>query len=230
MKKITVLITLFITCFSNLYASDFEITTDPFTTVYITGNFKVTMIESDVEKIQVSNNDPDYQDAQIIASVSGGTLDIKIKKDNFKERKIEMTIYYKKVFEIEARKGCKITLNNVLKGDVLTLSCKMGGQIKGEIDAVTAKMKISNDGLILITGKAEMAELEVSTGGTLEVLGMTAESVSAKVTAGGSIKCVSNKKLSIKITSGGSVSYRGNPADYDESISLGGSITKLTDK
>jgi hypothetical protein len=164
---------------------------------------------------------------KILITVEGGTLDIKIKGDTYKERLMDVTIYYKKVNQIDARRGARVTVNNLMKGDVITFNCSTGGQVKAELEAGTAKLKISNDGLINVTGKATIAEMEVSTGGTLVATQLITESASAKVSAGGSIKVYASKKVTVTVFfSGGSITYYGNPATVEESIKVGGTIEK----
>lgn len=227
MKKLfTLCALLFSATITTTFAGQIEKNLDPFTSVSVTGNYKVFLIESETEKIVVSNNDPNVEDEKILITVEGGTLDIKIKGDTYKQRSMEVTIYYKKVNQIDSKRGAIVTLNNVLKGDVIIFNCSTGGQVKGEIEATTAKLKISNDGLINLTGKATIAEMEVSTGGTMACGQLFTETSSAKVTAGGSITVNASKKLVASVTSGGTISYKGNPEIVEESIKLGGTISK----
>lgn len=226
MKKNLLLTTLFAAFVSLVNAGEINKAVDPFTTVVVTGNYKVTMIESAEEKVVVVNTDENITDDKILISVEGGTLDIKIKGDTYKERLMDVTIYYKKVNQIDARRGARVTVNNLMKSDVITFNCSTGGQVKAEIEAGTAKLKISNDGLINVTGTATIAEMEVSTGGTLVATQLITESASAKVSAGGSIKVHATKKVTVTVFSGGSITYYGNPATVEESIKVGGTIEK----
>lgn len=229
MKKILLSLSVIFSGLTAVNAGEIDQTVGPFSTVSVQGNYVVTLIESEEEKVHIVNNDPDVEDYKILVSSEGGTLEVKIKGDTYKERKMEVTIYYKKVYQIDAKRGARVTVNNPLKGDVISFSCATGGQVKATIEATTAKMKISNDGLINVTGTATMAELEVSTGGTLHASQLVTESASAKVTAGGSITVYATKKLSVSVTSGGSISYKGNPETYEESVKIAGTITKLSE-
>ncbi|MBI3136800.1 MAG: DUF2807 domain-containing protein [Bacteroidetes bacterium] len=227
MKKNFLLSIVFASLATAVSAGEIEKTVDPFTTVVVTGNYRISMVESTEEKVTVSNDDVNITDDKILITVEGGTLDIKIKGDTYKERDMDVTIYYKKVSHIEAKRGARVTLANTLKGDVIVFNCSMGGQVKGNIEAGTAKLKIANDGLINVTGTATLAEMEVSTGGTLAAGQLITESASAKVTAGGSITVNATKKLVATVTTGGTISYKGNPAEFEQSIKLGGEIIKL---
>ena len=229
MKKTFLLTALFASFGALVNAGEIEKVVDPFTTVVVTGNYRISMQESTEEKVTVSNNDVNITDDKILITVEGGTLDIKIQGDTYKERDMDVTIYYKKVSHIEAKRGARVTLTNTLKGDVIIFNCSMGGHVKGNIEAGTAKLKISKDGLINVTGTATLAEMEVSTGGTLAAGQLITESASAKVTAGGSITVNATKKLVADVVSGGTISYKGNPAEVEQTTKLGGTITKLKD-
>jgi hypothetical protein len=227
MKKNLLLSTLFVMLVSLVSAGEINKAVDPFTTVVVTGNYKVTMIESTEEKVVIINNDENITDEKILISVEGGTLDIKIKGDTYlKARMMDVTIYYKKVNQIDARRGAQVTVNNLIKSDVVTFNCSTGGQVKAQIEAGTAKLKISNDGLINVTGTATIAEMEVSTGGTLVANLLTTESASAKISGGGSIKVFASKKVTATVFSGGTITYYGNPAAVEESIKVAGTIEK----
>lgn len=208
-------------------AGEINTTVDAFSTVVVTGNYRINMVESTEEKVTVVNNDVNITDDKILITVAGGTLDIKIKGDTYKERDMDVTIYYKKVSHIEARRGARITLSNTIKGDVVIFNCSMGGHVKGSVEAGTVKLKISNDGLINLTGTATLAEMEVSTGGTMAVGQLITESASAKVTAGGSITVYATKKLKATVVSGGTISYKGNPESIEQSTKIAGEIIKL---
>ncbi len=226
MKKNLLLSSLFTVLVSLVNAGEINTAVDPFTTVVVTGNYKVTMIESTEEKVVIVNTDENVTDDKILVTVEGGTLDIKIKGDTYKERLMDVTIYYKKVNQIDARRGARVTVNNLLKSDVITFNCSTGGQVKAQIEAGTAKLKIANDGLINVTGTATIAEMEVSTGGTLVATQLATETASAKVSAGGSIKVNATKKVTATVFSGGSITYYGNPATVEESVKVGGTIEK----
>jgi len=228
MKKNLLFSTLLISLLTNVNAGEYELKVDPFTTVVASGNFAVTMIESTEEKVYVVNKDLEVTDDRILVTVTGGTLDLRIKNDAVKDREIEIIVYYKKVYQIDSKKDCKVTVNNVLKGDLFTFVCSTGGKIKADVELSTLKVDISNGGTVNLGGTATTAEYVISGGGTIAAINVKTETTSAKITMVGDINCNVSNKLSVKITSGGTVTYRGNPASYDEKI-MGGNVVKLKD-
>lgn len=229
MKKTLLITALCLSLLPTAIAGEFDKTVDPFTSVIATGNFAVIMIESTEEKVHVSNKDTEITDDRILVTVTGGTLDLRIKNDVVRDKPIEITVHYKKIYQIESKKDCKVTVSNVLKGDLFTLICTTGGKIKAEVELSTLKVNISNGGTVNIGGTATTAEYTISTGGTIAAINTKTETTSAKISMLGDINCAVSTKLSVKITSGGTVTYRGNPASFDEKITLGGTVTKLAD-
>jgi len=229
MKKNVLFSTLLMTFLGTANAGEFDKVVDPFTTVVATRNYAVTMIESTEEKVHVVNNDVDITDDRILITVTGGTLDIRLKNDAVKDRQIEIIVYYKKISHIESKKDCRITVNNVLKQDMIIFNCSTGGKIKADVEVATIKVKISNGGTLNVGGVATTAEYEISTGGTISAINLKAEIVSAKISMLGDISCAVSKKLTASVTSGGTIKYRGNPEAKEENIKLGGTITKLAD-
>lgn len=227
MKNITFLTVLLLTGFSTAFADTIAKKVDPFTAIDVTGNYLVTMIQSEEEKVVIVNNDIEVVSEKIIVENNGATLTIKIKGDNFKKKDMHVTVYYKNVYTIDASRGSEVTLQSTLKGEVITFNCSTGGQVKGAIDATTAKLKISSDGLMVLSGNAKILEMDISAGGIIQGIDIVAESTAATIKAGGTIKCTAGKKLSVKITTGGTVIYYGEPEVFEESVTLGGTITKM---
>jgi len=229
MKKNLLFAALFVSFLPTANAGEFDKTVDPFTSVVATGNFAVTMTESTEEKVHVINKDTEITDDRILVTVTGGTLDLRIKNDVVRDKPIEIIVYYKKLFQIESKKDCKLTVTSPIKGDLFTFICTTGGKIKADVTLTTLKVNISNGGTVNLSGTATTAEYVIGTGGTIAAINVKTETTSAKISLLGDINCNVSKKLTVKITSGGTVTYRGNPATFEEKITLGGTVTKLAD-
>jgi hypothetical protein len=206
-----------------------EIKVDHFTTVSAQGNFQVTLILSDLEKVEILKDDPDLDDDKILVEVTGSELSIKIKADVYKERELEVIVYYKKVNELNSKRGIWMIVKEPLVGDEIRLNCGNGGKIKTEVKCETVKLSISGGGSIKLTGTADIAEYSVQVGGVIAAINLDVASVYAEVSTGGEIICYAKEKLDIKISTGGNVSYKGSPESYSEKIVLGGTIEKLKD-
>jgi formylmethanofuran dehydrogenase subunit C len=226
MKKIGLSILSFLLTVTAL-ASNFDLKMDAFTTAEVSGNYKVKFVQADAPSIKVVNKDDELDDDRIIAEVSGSELTIRIKADTYVKRDLEITVYYTKLWSLTAKRGCEVVVKDRLMGDMITIQSESGGKIDVKAEATNLTASVSAGGSISIDGKADVAEFSVSAGGTIGAIDVIAGKVVATVKAGGEIICAADTDLSIKIVSGGSVSYKGNPAKFEQDITLGGKITKL---
>jgi hypothetical protein len=208
-------------------ASHYDVKVDHFTTVNAIGNFAVTLIKSDVDKVSVLNDDEELDDAKIIVEVDGSELKIKIKNDAYRERELEVMVYYTSVTEVHSKRGIRLTVKETLVGDQITLNSYSGGKIKATVKCETLKCAISKGGSIKVDGVAAIAEYKISAGGAIAAIHMDVPKILAKVSMGGEVICSANGKLDIEISSGGNVSYQGEPTEYSEKITLSGKVEKL---
>lgn len=226
LKQIFLLSFLF--TLSSVFAVDStEVKLEKFTGITAIGNCKVTVKQGAELKAVVVNTDEAYDDDKIEIEVDGGELNIHLKGTNIKEKQIEIIVYSEKLVSATAKQGCWMVIEPVFKGEVIELRSTMGGKIKAEVDCERLKASVNNGGSVKITGKAEIAEMDISKGGTIGASFLEAEKVTCKIQAGGEIICNATKSLDMKITAGGNISYKGNPKDVNQKISMGGEIKKL---
>lgn len=226
MKNITFLILLSFISTLTSFAGDFEMRLNDFRLIKVMGNYKVKLIKSTENKIKI-NNKTSLDDERIVAEVEGNELIVRVKRDTYKERDIEVTIYYTKIFAVTASKGAVIEGEDVLTGDLVRLDAEYGGKIKLGVNCETLQATIATGGSIHINGRCDFAKYEVAAGGTIGAVSVDAFKVDADIRAGGEIICKVTDELKVKILSGGTVSYLGNPKGLEQDITLGGNITKL---
>ena len=148
-----------------------------------------------------------------------------------KKWELEIHITYKKVLNINAKKGVWIETKNKLVGDEIELSCTTDGVIIANVECETVKASVFTSGTIRLSGVASIAEYKITTGGFITGLQVDAETVMAKVTTGGEISCFATKKMDLKVSVGGKIKYRfqGDKSNFTEKISIGGNIIKMKD-
>lgn len=208
-------------------AGDFSPSVSPFNQIRVIGNYKVFVTQGETQKIEVKNNAPQIIDEKIICEVKDSILTVRIKGDTYKERAIEVYITYTSLSSITSKNGCILEVMNNMNQDMINFDSESGGKIKAKVECKKVTASINTGGSIHLEGIADEAEYKVSAGGTIGVVSLIAQKVIAQITAGGEIILTVEDELSIKIISGGNVSYIGNPEAYEESITLGGKISKL---
>lgn len=207
-------------------ASEFELEIDSFKEVEIVGNFKVNLIPGNSKKIKVVNNS-DYEDDRVLANVVGNKLELKLYRDSYAERDIEITIYYSELRSVLVKRGCKVHIDGTLSQDHLELTVESGSEITAKVKCDDLDAHIQAGGYLHLQGKCKVANYSVNAGGSIKAINLlTSESV-ATVKAGGRVYCNASEKLTVEITAGGSVDYSGDPKQLDKSVSLGGSVRKV---
>lgn len=211
-------------------AGDFIAKVDYFDEIRVLGNYKVFVQKGDEQKVEIKNNAPEVIDEKIICEVKDSTLTVRIKGDTYKERAIEVYITYTTLNWLTAKNGCIAEVMNTMDQSTMNFSVEAGGKIKAKVTCNQLKAEITTGGSIHLEGLVDDATYKVSAGGTIGVVSLDARKVYAQVTAGGEIILRVKEDLSIKITTGGNVSYVGTPEAYEQSITLGGKISKLKDQ
>ena len=211
-------------------AGDFVANVGYFNEIRVLGNYKVFLQKGDVQKVEVKNNAPEIIDEKISCEVKDSTLTVRIKGDTYKERAIEVYITYTSLNWLTAKNGCIAEVMTTMTQDKVNFNVESGGKIKAKIDCKQVEAEIDAGGSIHLEGIVDDAMYKVSAGGTIGVVSLDARKVVAQITAGGGIILRVKEDLSIKILSGGNVSYIGKPEAYEQSITLGGKISKLKDQ
>lgn len=211
-------------------AGDFITKVDYFDEIRVLGNYKVYIQKGDEQKVEIKNNAPEVIDEKIICEVKDSTLTVRIKGDTYKERAIEVYITYTTLNWLTAKNGCIAEVMNTMEQSAMNFNVESGGKIKAKVACKQLKAEINTGGSIHLEGLVDDATYKVSAGGTIGVVSLDARKVYAQITAGGEIILRVKEDLSIKITSGGNVSYIGTPEAYEQSITLGGKISKLKDQ
>lgn len=230
MRKLTLLLT-FTLSFILSFAGDFEKEVDYFTSVSASGNFKVFLVKGEENSIVVENKDDELTDERVVAIVKGSELSLSIQSDAFKKWDLTITVTYTKLLNVHAKKGAWIEGLSPLSGDELELSCTGDGVIKAELDCETVNCSIFTSGTMRLTGKAKIADYKVSTGGFISGIGVTVETVVAKVSTGGEISCYATKKIDMKVNTGGTIKYKydGDAGNLSEKVVITGDIKKIQD-
>lgn len=220
------IVCVFLVAGFNAAASEFELEISSFKEVEIIGNFKVNLIPGNSNKIKVINRS-DYEDDRVLANVAGNTLELKLYRDSYAERDIEITIYYSELRRILVKRGCKVRVDGVLSAEHLELTVESGSEITANVNCDDLDAHIQAGGYLHLQGKCKVANYSVNAGGSIKAINLhTTESV-ATVKAGGRIYCHATEKLTAEVTAGGSIDYAGDPKQLDKTVSLGGSVRKV---
>ena len=175
------------------------------------------VVESDEDVLEYVNTDHE-----------GQKLKITLKKNNFKEQGTIVKIYYVRLRELHAYAGATIIADEEIKGDKLQVTVNAGDKINIRVDVKKIELKVASGGKIDVIGKTSFQDASVSAGGIIESRSLKCSRAIAKVKAGGEIFIWAIDELEAKVSAGGTVHYKGNPKTLDKSVTLGGSVRKVS--
>jgi len=200
-----------------------------FEELVVIGNFTIEIVQSDRKEATVSKHSEKVDLKNLSFSYTNKVLTIKYSGSFVETIDIHLIMYYPTpIKSIEARRGAEIRVNEAGEFDS-TVSYKADSGSKMLIENINAplvKAEITKGGSIRLTGKADIFEPTVKTGGTIAAVNLKTEEVTASITLGGEIICAPTKSLNAKVTSGGTINYTGKP-EVTQKITLGGTIEKI---
>src|SRR5690554_834383 len=200
-----------------------------FEELVVIGNFTIEIVQSDRKEATVSKHSEKVDLKNLSFSYTNKVLTIKYSGSFVETIDIHLIMYYSTpIKSIEARRGAEIRVNEAGEFDS-TVSYKADSGSKMLIENINAplvKAEITKGGSIRLTGKADIFEPTVKTGGTIAAVNLKTEEVTASITLGGEIICAPIKSLNAKVTSGGTINYTGKP-EVTQKITLGGTIEKI---
>lgn len=200
-----------------------------FNNLVIIGNFKVDILPSKENIAIVESGSEEVDIEKLLFTYSGETLTIKYTGSFVKDIDLHLALHYDgQISSIVARRGVEITQLNAGKfEDEVKYRVETGGKILiKEVIAEKINASISKGGSIRLVGKTNNLEATVKAGGTIATANLRSTNVIATVSLGGEIICLAEETLSAKVTSGGTISYTGKPK-VEQTIKLGGTIEQL---
>jgi len=224
MKKIYFILCLISTSLTS-FSTEFTRELDDFTSVEVVGNYVIKFVKSTSTKLVVDNKDVKVEDNEVLAVVHDGKLKIQLQRDTYVKRNITMTLYYKNLDNIAARRGTVIQVDKLIT-DQLALSVQYGGRIKLEAMVTSVNISIKSGGTVKISGVAEKAEFSIQTGGTIAASFFPTKIAVASVQMGGEMILNVTEELNASVKAGGEISFKGKPT-VNKTIKLGGKIESL---
>lgn len=237
MKKIhtcfLVLVGLFL-AFSTLAQSTDKQEVEPFKEVKIFGCLSVELVESDKETVEVELKSKRVYKEDIKISVSGRILKVSLRYEGglFSERncdgaKAHVKISYKTLRKIQISGGAEVKINSLVKGETFEAEANIGSTLKMEADVGQIWLEAHTGGELLISGKADIQEVKVHTGGVLRAYDLICKEAYAKANTGGVAKLHVTSLIEASASTGGVISLKGNPSRQIINTSLGGDIDIL---
>lgn len=207
-----------------LAQSDYKL--QPFDAIAVTGNIEVILLKGDAEKAVVEVFGIPEDELNI--RVSGEELKLSILNSLFyKNEKIKVTVYYKKLRSIRGHAGAKIASNELIEADKLIARATSGAEVRLDINVNALEGTANEGGILELKGKTESQEATANTGGQYRAFDLECQRTSARASTGGQIEIVATETLDANANLGGEIRYKGNPDERNRRTVLGGGVRKV---
>ncbi|MEM0577312.1 head GIN domain-containing protein [Flavobacterium polysaccharolyticum] len=218
MKKIVVVVTLFLTSYlqaqvtKNLGDFDSVKVFDKLTVKLVPSNEnKVSITGTRANEVEVINKNGEVKLRMPFPKLLSGN-DIKIQ------------LYFKKIESIDASEGSYVSSDFPFKQTILSVNAKEGAQIKVEFDTEKATIRAVSGGILDLTGKTNNQTITIASGGVLEAKDLISSQTTVNVSAGGKAEIHATTLVDAKVKAGGSIYIYGKPKQINQETILGGTI------
>jgi len=205
---------------------------DRFTAVEVSGNIKLTLIQSDEHKAEIELIKGDL--SKLVTEVRGKTLKLKFKnKEGWNwggnQNKAAITLYFKDLEYLDASAGASVGGEETIQSDEMSVDASSGASIRIDLECSTLDVDVSSGASLRLAGNTGNQKVDVSSGASYNGVDMISETVKIEASSGASAKVFASKEINADASSGGSIRYKGDPAktNIDPGRYSGGSIKSM---
>ncbi|WP_205622029.1 head GIN domain-containing protein [Arenibacter certesii] len=182
---------------------------------------EVNLIKSNENKVLVKGDNVD--DLQVVNR--NGTLRIKMALNKkFHGENTFVEVYFKEIDLIDANEGAKITVNETLTQNSITLKAQEGAQIKVGLDVRRVDSRSVTGGIIEASGTTKNLNVVLTTGGIFGGKSLQSEDANVKITAAGEAEVYASEIVDVHMRIGGDVLIYGNPKEVKQNTFAGGRV------
>ncbi|MCM4169426.1 DUF2807 domain-containing protein [Arenibacter sp. H213] len=181
----------------------------------------VNLIKSDENKVLIKGDNAD--DLQLINK--NGTLKIKMVLNKiFHGENTFVEVYFKEIDLIDGNEGARITVNETLVQQSITLKTQEGAKIKVGLNVGQVDSRSVTGGIVEASGKTKNLKVVLNTGGIFEGKPLLSDKASVKITAAGEATIYATDKVDVNVKAGGDVVVYGNPKEVNKNTFAGGRV------
>ena len=203
-------------------------TTSGYDTIKISGFFDVDLVSGKEGKITIKGEENIL--SSIIVEVADNALKIHVKKGiNLRPstgQKVEITIPFEKISELNLSGSGDITAKSPIKNDKFSAKLSGSGDIDLDVATNSFDFALSGSGDIKLKGNSDNVVIKLSGSGDIEAANLKSKNANITVSGSGDIKVNCNESLTARVSGSGDIKYTGNPEKRDVKVSGSGSISK----
>jgi hypothetical protein len=224
---------LFSSCFKDIFCVDGrgetiteELTLDEFNGVELQEAARVTIIQGDVQKVNVTGKENIIDRLQ--TDVEGGIWEIDLGRECFNNLDLDIEITIPLLTEVHLSGSGRIEVGNFINQENLDISVTGSGEITlGSFSGTEdVDVRIAASGEVLINEAfpdLRTMNIELTASGVFDGYEMATDVLDARISGSGRIYTTVRESMNVRITGSGNLHYKGNPL-IDANITGSGKI------
>lgn len=195
---------------------------DSFSGLRVSGAITVFVMQGDAQSVKLT------ADANLLAlietKVSGGTLNIRTKKEISTNEKLTVHIVVPNLNSVNLSGVCKLNSKGIFKGDKMEIETSGASHVDFELDCEDLELESSGASSITLKGSAENVEIEASGASNVKAYSLMTENADIDISGSSGVKVNVEKRINAKASGASSINFKGNPQDVRQSKSGAASI------
>lgn len=201
-----------------------------FTRVSVFGPFKVILVPSDKNYIQLDYGRIDPDD--VIAEADKDEMILKMRnrkylndwKENRSSDYVKVTLYYQNLDEISAKAGAVLQNDEPVISRNLLIESDMGAAVNLKVKTKNLYVRCNMGSDNRLSGRTEHLDIKAGMGAVLGAHELIAETCYVKAGMGAEVNVYAAGELKVSASMGAIVHYSGNPAVVDSTTAFGGEV------
>lgn len=180
-----------------------------FYAINLSGSGQVKLIKSTDNKVEIETDDNLIDNIETY--VRGGELFLDTKKCILKSTKLNYTVYYSNIEEINISGSGSIFSDEMIDSKKLELKVSGSGKIQVKVNCKQIISKISGSGEIQILGKSNYLKSNISGSGDFQGFKLECKDADIKISGSGLSEVSVYNHLKAKISGSGDIYVKGQP-------------------
>ena len=223
MKRIIYILSLFLAS-QTIAQNPIDKEVGDFNEVKVYDLIEVNLVKAPENKVVITGND--VHDVEIINK--DGKLKIRMAFDKtFNGQRTFVAVHYKNLDIIDGNEGSRITANELIEQDEITLKAQEGARIRVGLNVQKANIRAVTGGVVETQGKADNQVVALNTGGIYEGRSLETKTTKVTIRAAGEAEVNASDLVDAKMRAGGELYIYGEPSSVKEDKMFGGRIKRM---
>lgn len=194
---------------------------EAFNKIKVFGKIEVRLEKANETAILLESGTFDVEKVKF--EVKDSTLEIKLLYEFPPAIKVQATVFFTEINEVEANAGAKVYNKGAIEVRNFCLEAKTGCELDLLIKTDSATVTVNKEAFVRLTGQSRSVKLKTATGGSYIATELASENLYAKM-LGGTAEVNVTENLKAKVMFGGSLKYLKQPRFIDRKTLFKGTI------